>query len=133
MDTYEGLSDAYLTAREREMGKTGGGYEPCYEQVKRTFATFDNVEIVKGTIPDILPQVAAEKVAYLSIDMNCVIPEIAAAEYFWDRLVPGAVMLLDDYGHKGHEEQKTAFDDFSKRHGVQVLTLPTGQGIVFKP
>lgn len=133
MDTYEGLSEIYLTAGEREMGKTGGGYEPCYDQVKRTFNAFENVRIVKGVIPDALSQVTSGKVAYLSIDMNCVIPEIAAAEYFWDRLVPGAVMLLDDYGHKGHEEQKRAFDRFAKKRGVQVLSLPTGQGIVLRP
>ena len=65
-------------------------------------------------------------------DMNCVQPEIAAAEYFWERLVPGAVMLLDDYGHAGHELQKEAFDRFSKHHGVPLLVLPTGQGLIIK-
>jgi hypothetical protein len=29
--------------------------------------------------------------------MNIVVPELAAIEYFWDRLVPGAVVVLDDY------------------------------------
>ena len=28
------------------------------------------------------------KVAYLSLDMNIVVPEIAAIEFFWDRLEP---------------------------------------------
>jgi len=69
----------------------------------------------------------------LHIDMNCTLPEIAAAEYFWDRLVSGAAMLLDDYGHGGHEEQKYAFDGFAKRKGVEILSLPTGQGLIIKP
>jgi len=46
------------------------------------------------------------KVSYLSIDMNCVKPEIAAAQFFWDRMVSGGIMVLDDYGFRGHIEQK---------------------------
>jgi len=65
--------------------------------------------------------------------MNCVIPEIAAAEYFWDKLVPGAAIVLDDYGWIGCEEQKYAFNEFAKRKGVPILCLPTGQGLIIKP
>jgi hypothetical protein len=65
--------------------------------------------------------------------MNCAAPEIAAAEYFWDKLVPGAVIVLDDYGWKIHYEQKEKFDRFAARKGVRVLALPTGQGLIFKP
>ena len=65
--------------------------------------------------------------------MNVVIPEIAAAEYFWDRLVTGAIVILDDYGHLPHVLQKHAFDAFAAARGVQVLLLPTGQGLIFKP
>jgi hypothetical protein len=65
--------------------------------------------------------------------MNNVMPEIAAAEYFWDKLVSGAVMVLDDYGFGTHVEQKLGFDAFAARKGVQVLSLPTGQGLIFKP
>jgi len=88
---------------------------------------------VQGIIPGTLSQVTAEKVSYLSIDMNCVAPEIAAAEFFWDKLVSGAVMVLDDYGFELHEPQKRAFDAFAEKRGVQVLSMPTGQGLIFKP
>lgn len=133
MDTYEGLSEKHLTPEEKLFGRTGGGYKPSYELVRETFKEFHNAIIIKGTIPETLTEVQSQKIAYLHIDMNCVLPEIAAAEYFWDRLVSGAVMLLDDYGHAGHEEQKYAFDDFAKRKGVEILCLPTGQGLIIKP
>ena len=74
------------------------------------------------------------RVCYLSIDMNCVGPEIAAAEFFWDRLVSGAVVLLDDYGAGvWHLAQKRAFDEFARRKGVEILSLPTCQGLLIKP
>ncbi len=134
MDTYEGLNEKCLTETEKEKMKGEyWDYGTAYEKVKETFKEFTNVVIVKGVVPYTLREVLSDKIAYLHIDMNCVQPEIAAAEYFWDKLVSGAVMLLDDYGHAGHEEQKYAFDDFAKRKDVEILSLPTGQGLIIKP
>jgi O-methyltransferase len=133
LDTYCGLSEKFISEEEKNRGIVAGGYEECYEHVKKTFRDYPNVEIIKGTVPDTLPQVKSQKVAYLSIDMNCMEPEIAAAEYFWDKMTSGAVMLLDDYGWARHIVQKKAFDLFASKHCVQVLSLPTGQGMIFKP
>ena len=133
LDTFCGLSEKYISEQEKKHGITPGGYEECYESVKETFKDFNNVEIIRGTVPDTLPYVKAEKVCFLSLDMNCATPEIAAAEFFWDKLVSGAVIVLDDYGWSDHIVQKHAFDHFASRKGVQVLSLPTGQGLIFKP
>lgn len=133
LDTFCGLSDKYISEEERKNGRRPGGFEECYESVKETFENFSNVEIIRGTIPDTLAQVKTEKIAYLSIDMNCALPEIAAAEYFWDKLVSGGIIVLDDYNYAGYMPQKRAFDAFASERGVQCLQLPTGQGLIFKP
>ena len=135
LDTFRGLEDRLVSDAERKRGIGAGKwfqYQDCYEAVCKTFEGLP-VVIVRGVVPETLPQVKATKVCYLSIDMNCVAPEIAAAEYFWDKLVRGAVMVLDDYGWEAHYEQKMAFDRFAAQKGVMVLGLPTGQGLVFKP
>ena len=136
IDTYQGLVEKYITEEEKKLGRkagTEGSYADCYGEVKETFKQFENAVIVRGAIPDILPEVKPEKVCYLSIDMNCVEPEIAAAEYFWDKMVSGACILLDDYGWLGHHAQKEAFDRFASRKNVPLLSLPTGQGLIMKP
>ncbi len=133
IDTYEGLVEEQITEEEKKHGRKAGGYKECYEIVRQTFSRFENAVIVRGVIPDILPEVKTEKVCYLSIDMNCAEPEIASAEYFWDKMVSGAVIILDDYGWVGHVAQKRAFDDFARRKDVPLLCLPTGQGIIMKP
>jgi hypothetical protein len=136
MDTFDGLVEAYVTPEERAMGvsrESFAKYTECFDDVQDAFRPFPNVVLVRGPIPDTLKQVTPPKVSYLSIDMNVVIPEIAAAEHFWDRLVSGAVIILDDYGHGPHVEQKHAFDGFAAERDVQVLLLPTGQGLIFKP
>lgn len=132
LDTFAGLSEKYISPEELARGIQPGGYEECYDAVTKTFREF-SVKIIRGTVPDTLPEVKAQKVCYLSIDMNCALPEIAAAEFFWDKLVSGAVVVLDDYGWTSHYEQKRHFDRFALARGVQVLPLPTGQGLIIKP
>jgi len=133
LDTFNGLVERYLTEDEKKRDAHAVGYEDCYDAVRRTFSGFPNAVIIKGAVPETLKEVTARKIAFLSIDMNCVEPEIAAAEYFWERLSSGAVIVLDDYGWAGHILQKHAFDHFASERGVQVLSLPTGQGIIIKP
>lgn len=133
-DTFKGLVAEQISAREGELRAAYAGdyYSECYDEVKRTFAPFPNVELVRGVIPDTLSQVNIEKVAFLSIDMNCAAPEIMAAEHFWDRLVVGGVIVLDDYGFVGHDEQREQFLAFARKRGVSVMSLPTGQGLILK-
>ena len=136
MDTFDGLAEQYITPEERARGvsrESFAKYSESFDDVREAFRPFPNVVLVRGPIPDTLPQVTPAKVSYLSIDMNVVLPEIAAAEHFWDRLVSGAVMILDDYGHLPFVLQKRGFDAFAADRGVQVLMLPTGQGLIFKP
>jgi len=133
-DTFEGLVKEQVTEEELNAGIKDyiGHYKNVYEQVVATFKPF-STKIIKGIVPETLTQFNSNKVCYLSIDMNVVAPEIAAAEFFWDKLIPGAVMILDDYGFPMHIQQKIAFDKFAYKKKVDILRLPTGQAIIFKP
>ena len=132
MDTFCGLFDEYQSGIELKR-RNFIKYEECYDDVKKTFAEFDNVILIRGVIPKTLPMVQTKKISFLHIDMNCAAPEIAAGEYFWDKLVKASPLLLDDYAYPGFHEQKIAWDAFAKRKRVKVLTLPTGQGLILKP
>lgn len=135
-DTFCGIPEHCLNENERKQGRSEFGkelYSECYEQVKANFAEFKNVHLIRGIVPDTLLTEDIPKVCYLSIDMNCAEPEIAAAEFFWDKMVSGAIALLDDYAYAGFDEQKKAFDKFALSKGIKILSLPTGQGLYVKP
>lgn len=53
-------------------------------------------------------------------------------ELLYDRITPGAIIVLDDYGWLGYRDQKLALDPFFEARGHKVLELPTGQGLVIK-
>jgi hypothetical protein len=133
LDTFAGFAEQYLSEAEKRGVANYYRYSDCLADVRQTFAPFPFVEIVPGPVPDTLAKVAAERIAFLSIDMNCVAPEIAAAEFFWPKLVPGALIVLDDYGQSRHYDQKIAFDRFAQAKGVPVFSLPTSQGLIIKP
>ncbi len=131
-DTFQGFVDEYLSEGERQNVLKHHTYSDCLSDVRQTFAPFPFVKIVPGAVPDTLDQVSINRVSFLSIDMNCAAPEIAAAAHFWPLLVPGAVIVLDDYGFSSHLEQKQAFDRFAEERNVPILSLPTGQALIFK-
>lgn len=135
-DTFCGLDEKYVSESEKEKGRMAfsrSNYSECYETVKSNFAEFKDVYLVRGSIPETLGMVDIPKVCYLSIDMNCAQPEIAAANYFWEQMASGAIALLDDYAYVTYEDQKKAFDKFAVEKGIKILSLPTGQGLYIKP
>jgi hypothetical protein len=140
LDTFGGMDRRFLTEEEVRLGKwehnleilEHHGYELDAESRRANFAEWERVHVIKGTVPETLPQVGAERVAYLHLDMNCAMPERAAIEWCWPRLVPGGMVLLDDYAYIGFETQKRTHDEFAAERGLRVLSLPTGQGLLAK-
>ncbi len=135
LDTYEGLSEKLLTDDEKKVGKKEhfqNEYKNCYDEVKQTFAPFSFVKLIKGIVPETLAQVHSEKIAFLSIDMNSIVPEIAALNYFWDKLSKGGIVVLDDYAYVTCDLQYDAHNKWAKEKGIKILSLPTGQGLIVK-
>jgi len=132
-DTYAGIPPEQIGPDEAHAIEQNRVYRDCYETAKRNFSPFQRAVLVRGKVPDTLGSQPIEQVCYLMLDMNIVTPEREALSHFWDRLVPGGIVLFDDYGWLGYETQKQAHDEFAARHGVKILNLPTGQGMLLKP
>jgi O-methyltransferase len=136
-DTFTGIPPEQFTDRERAglamiFADKYAPTDDTYQNVVSYFSKYPNVFVIRGRVPETLPQCDATSVSYLSIDMNSAAPEVAAIEYFWPKLVPGAIVVLDDYGFRFHEDQKEAMDRFAAQHGTRVLAMPTGQGLLIK-
>lgn len=136
LDTFAGLDDRHIgdrdSAERNEKHLAEGFYVREVESVRENFAEWKNVRIIEGPVPDTLSEIDAAKIAYLHLDMNSAPPEVAAFNALWDFLVPGAVILLDDYAFFGYEAQKHAMDAAAAAKGVGIASLPTGQGLIIK-
>ncbi len=133
-DTFAGIPESQVSPTEakRVQWENEQVYFDCWEIAQRNFANYPNAHLIRGIVPESLPQAQVEEVCYLSIDMNLAAPERAAIEYFWPKLVTGAVVILDDYGWHAFEEQKATMDEFAAQMGTEVMHLPTGQGLLVK-
>lgn len=133
LDTYEGIPlDTVMEGEDN--GHIKDNFFPgTYEGVKHSFRNYKNVEIIKGIIPDTLPLVKTDKIAFMSIDLNNAKPEIDSMRYFWDRVVKGGIIILDDYAYsKDYKFQREEWDKLSHEMNFTILTLATGQGMIIK-
>jgi hypothetical protein len=140
VDTWEGPPVAQFNAAEVSRGRlqlaqeaiASGAYVTDIDRVRRNYAEWPMAIMVQGMVPDALPRVTSGEIAFLHLDMNCAYPEQAALLHFWDRLSTGGVVLFDDYTYHGYEQQTAAIDEIAAQLDVDVLSLPTGQGLIVK-
>jgi O-methyltransferase len=102
-----------------------------FDTVKKRFADTPNVNFVRELVPEALPQVTSNRIAYLSIDMNGCLAERAALEYFYPRMLAGGIIYLDDYGW-GYPELRKTVDEFFADKPETILHFPSGNSIVVK-
>lgn len=105
--------------------------EDIFDIVGRRFSQYPNVHLVRGLVPDVLPEIAAKKIAYLAIDMNGSEPERAALEFFYDKMVPGGIIYFDDYGW-GYPALRAVVNEFFANKPENLLHFPSGNSIVIK-
>ncbi|MDP3749228.1 MAG: class I SAM-dependent methyltransferase [Phenylobacterium sp.] len=103
-----------------------------YDQVRSRFSDLPNVTVTRGQAPESFAVAAPNRIAFMHIDMNNAEAETAVLEALFDRMTPGAVLILDDYGWLYYRNQKLAHDRWFAERGYAVLELPTGQGMVIR-
>lgn len=133
-DTFSGLPVDALPESERVAAAAynSSHYFDCFEIAKRNFAKYKNAHLVRGILPATLDNVPLNKIAYLSIDLNNSSSEETTIARLWPRLVPGAIVVIDDYAWPGHEAQYRMWNAFAAQANEIVMTMPTGQGILIK-
>jgi hypothetical protein len=140
VDTFKGPVLSQYSAEEVERGRrdvaehaiAAGSYVTNMDSIRRRYEGWSDITIVQGAVPEVLPLVNAERVAFLHLDMNCALPECEALQFFWERMSAGGIVLLDDYSYFGYEAQGDALDFVARTIGTSVLALPTGQGMILK-
>ena len=106
--------------------------ESLVKEVRARFAGMENVIITQGRVPDSLSIAAPDTIAFMHLDLNNAAAEIGALEVLFDRISPGGMLVLDDFGWLFYRDQQRAEVEWMKARGHHILELPTGQGLVIK-
>ena len=128
-DSFEGLSQP--DPRDGTYWKPGA-LRSAEEVLRKNLETFTNFEVHKGWIPSRFGAVAERKFSFLHIDVDLYQPTHDTLAFFYERLTPGAIVLMDDYGFHTCPGAKKAADEFFADKPELIVNLPTGQALVQK-
>ncbi len=131
-DTFEGIPEDQLDKGWEGPNKVTYGGTYSFEEVRDRFEPFPNIRVVQGRVPEILTEQAPEQIAFLHMDLNNATAEIAALDALFDRISPGGVIVFDDYCWQASRIQHEAEKAWFAARGLQILPLPTGQGVFVK-
>jgi hypothetical protein len=132
-DSWEGMRSELLTESE---GKSAGSYS--YLNIDNTKKNLElcgpeKFVYIKGFIPESFSQSRhPDQIAWMHIDLNSSIPTLASLDYFWDRTMPGGIVLLDDFAWPGYEDTRLAVERWCENRSLLILQFPTGQAIITK-
>jgi len=133
-DSFEGLSepgdvDAETIARRESWraGDLAADEAIVHEKLK----DFPQCRFHRGWIPDCFEGLEGRQFALVHVDVDLYEPTLAAFEFFYPRLVPGAVMVCDDYGFASCPGARRAVDEYFAGRADVLIELPSGQALVF--
>ena len=102
-----------------------------YADVVDRFESYPNIHVIKGRVPDVFnDSPPPSRIAFLHVDLNSARAEVAALECLFDSIENGGMILFDDYGWAVCDEQHQAIKAWAKKMSVNILELPTGQGLL---
>ncbi|MBP7691222.1 MAG: class I SAM-dependent methyltransferase [Anaerolineales bacterium] len=128
-DTFHGFVglDAKDGPPNARRGKVVGGWNaadflPTLQRVVEItqrdsmIPRFQRVELVQGDVKETIPAYVARnpglRIALLHLDMDLYEPTLCALRHLYPLVVPGGVVLLDEYGMDGFPGESAAFDEY---------------------
>ena len=100
--------------------------------ILKNLSAFNNVRIMKGWIPERFPEVADKRFKLVHIDVDLYQPTLDSLIFFYERLVPGGIIVMDDYGFENCPGAYSAANEFMETRPENIIHLPTGQGIIIR-
>ena len=117
-DSFEGLPKPH---ENDNYHKEGDFSDVNYDLIKKQFGHVNNVQIVKGWIPESFSQVPNEAIAFCHIDLDLYEGYKSTLELVWPRLSKGGVIVLDDYDWHKTKSARISTDEFFSAHNLKVI------------
>jgi len=129
-DSFEGLSEPQaedsqsgdeMAARSLQAGRFGFPIE----EVRRALGRFPRISYGPGWIPSAFPE-DDRRYRFVHVDVDLYQPTRASLAHFWPRLVPGGIIVCDDFNWSG---ARRAVEEL----GAEFVVTPNNQAVFTKP
>lgn len=119
---FQGERAGALLSRQSKQSSHVWAYSPL-EEVRAAMTTTgypsEMIQYVQGDVCQTLPESAPEQIALLRLDTDWYASTYHELQHLYDRLVPGGVLIIDDYGYWRGARQ--ACDQFFQERGLVPL------------
>ena len=128
-DNFSGFGnfDEKDGAKSEDVDKVDGGFSPSkfFPQLQEAISIYDQdrfiphkkrIELVQGDIEITLPEYVKNnpglRISLLHFDADLYLPTKVGLDCLWDIVVPGGVIIFDEYGIQPWEGESKAVDEF---------------------
>jgi len=139
-DNFGGFRELHAKdgREDRRVDKVDGGFDgSAYEKaLEDAIRVFDSdrfiphkprVKLIKGDIEKTVPQFVRDtpglRICLIHFDCDVYVPTRVGLEHFWPLIVPGGVVIFDEYGIRPWEGESKAVDEFFEGKNVQLRKL----------
>jgi len=130
-DTFTGMPDTAV--KERDSHTKGDAGDTSLEDVMEYLKGFSFIKFHPGFIPDTFKGIKNQRFCFVHIDVDIYQSTLDCYRFFYERTVPGGILLCDDYGFPAYKKAaKAAVDQFFSGKPEVPIVLPTGQCLVIK-
>ena len=130
-DSFQGLPK--LSGEKDQWFFEGQYAAESLEKVEGLLSEFRKIIDVRcGWIPGTFRGLEDHRYAFAHLDVDVYQSTLDCCSYFYPRLVPGGVLLFDEYAFAAARGEKDAVDEFFADKPESPITLPTGQAIILK-
>jgi O-methyltransferase len=136
-DTFEGMSEpgkedvsAVDNTSAKDLmnvaDKMAGDNVWCYSALDEVKANLgkggypmENIRFIKGKVEDTLPEPSIGQIALLRLDTDWYESTKHELETLYEKLVPGGILIIDDYGHWSGSQK--AVDEFIAANNISIF------------
>lgn len=112
LSAFTAKDESFFRLSDLEKSAMVKVFQSDFVFVKSVTARFGFVELHRGWIPQSFASFALAPIKFVHVDVDMYEPTKASLEFFWNSVVPGGCIVVDDYNHAVFEGATRAVDEF---------------------
>lgn len=133
-DTFQGLpqSSEEDGLKRNQNDKVREFTDVDFNEVTEYFSDLSNVEFRKGFFPDTTKGLEDRQFCFVYLDADIYKSIKDGLEFFYPRMVPGGVIIIDDYATEVWPGVEKAVQEFCVKNDISPIKTVWWQGLILK-